>query len=154
MLDNGATTLWEHWAMSDNTFSHNHPMFGSVSQWFFQRLGGIQPHPESSGFDRFIIRPEIVDDLEWVKSRYDSVRGTISSNWRKRNGRLHLDIEIPVNSQAEVFIPVEKGKKILEGGKPVGNTTPGVMFLRKEDGLMVYRVGSGRYSFTVEEPSL
>ncbi|MCD6392146.1 MAG: glycoside hydrolase family 78, partial [Planctomycetes bacterium] len=150
MLGNGATTLWEHWAMSDNTFSHNHPMFGSVSQWFFHRLGGIQPHPESIGFDRIIIRPEIVDDLEWVKCRYDSVRGAITSNWRKRNGRLHLDIEIPVNSQAEVFVPVESGKKILEGGKPLGNTTTGIMFLHKEDGSMVYRVGSGRYSFTVE----
>ncbi|HEY5481646.1 MAG TPA: family 78 glycoside hydrolase catalytic domain, partial [Verrucomicrobiae bacterium] len=34
MLENGATTLWEHWEFSDNTFSHNHPMFGSVSEWF------------------------------------------------------------------------------------------------------------------------
>jgi hypothetical protein len=40
MLKNGATTLWEHWAGSDNTYSNNHPMFGSVSQWFFNPLGG------------------------------------------------------------------------------------------------------------------
>jgi alpha-L-rhamnosidase len=149
MLDNGATTLWEHWALSENTFSHNHPMFGSVSQWFFHRLGGIRPHPESIGFDRIIIRPEIVDDLEWVKCRYDSVRGPISSKWQKRNGRLHLDIEIPVNSRAEVFIPVERGKKILEAGKPL-ESIGGIMFLRKENGTMAYQVGSGRYSFTVE----
>ena len=32
MLERGATTLWEHWKFSDNTFSHSHPMFGSVSQ--------------------------------------------------------------------------------------------------------------------------
>ena len=38
----GATTLWEHWAYDDNTFSHNHPMFGSVSQWFYNWLGGIE----------------------------------------------------------------------------------------------------------------
>jgi len=114
MLENGATTLWEHWAFSDNTFSHNHPMFGSVSQWFFNRLGGIQPHPESIGFDRVIIRPDIVGDLQWVKCGYDSVRGPIVSNWQKQNGNLCLDIEIPVGSRAEVFIPVEKGKRIFE----------------------------------------
>ena len=42
MLDRGATTLWEHWEFSDNVFSHNHPMFGSVSQWFFEDVGGIR----------------------------------------------------------------------------------------------------------------
>ena len=42
MLENGATTLWEHWEFSDNTFSHNHPMFGSVSEWFYKVLGGHQ----------------------------------------------------------------------------------------------------------------
>ena len=35
MLENDATTLWEHWAGSDNTYSHSHPMFGSISAWFF-----------------------------------------------------------------------------------------------------------------------
>ncbi len=41
MLETGATTLWEHWQESTNTYSHNHPMFGSVSGWFYQWLGGI-----------------------------------------------------------------------------------------------------------------
>ena len=41
MLENGATTLWEHWEFSDNTYSHNHPMFGSVSEWFYRVLAGI-----------------------------------------------------------------------------------------------------------------
>ena len=69
MLENGATTLWEHWAFSDNTFSHNHPMFGSVSQWFFNWMGGIQPAPQSVGFDKIIIRPQIIEDLQWVNSQ-------------------------------------------------------------------------------------
>jgi len=33
MLDQGATTLWETWRESDNTFSNCHPMFGSVDEW-------------------------------------------------------------------------------------------------------------------------
>jgi alpha-L-rhamnosidase len=146
MLDNGATTLWEHWALSDNTFSHNHPMFGSVSQWFFNRLGGIQPAPESIGFDKIIIRPEIVEDLQWVKCRYDSVRGPIVSNWQKRDGHLYFDIEIPVNSQAEVFIPLQKGKKVPEANESLES----IVFLREENGAMLYEVGSGRYLFSIE----
>ena len=56
MLENGATTLWEHWEFSDNTFSHNHPMFGSVSEWFYRVLAGINAAPGAVGFDKIIIR--------------------------------------------------------------------------------------------------
>ena len=53
MLENGATTLWETWAESDNVYSQNHPMFGSVSEWFYKSLGGIEPEESAAGFDRF-----------------------------------------------------------------------------------------------------
>jgi hypothetical protein len=33
-------------------------MFGSVSEWFYKWLGGIQPHPEAVGFNWIVIRPE------------------------------------------------------------------------------------------------
>jgi alpha-L-rhamnosidase len=149
MLENDATTLWEHWAFSDNTFSHNHPMFGSVSQWFYNWLGGIQPHPDAIGFDRIIIKPQILDDLQWVNCSYDSIRGKIKSNWQKRNGHLYFDIEIPVNSQAEIFMPVQRGQKVLEANKPIDDIE-GITFLRQENGAMLYKVGSGIYSFSVE----
>ena len=149
MLENGATTLWEHWAFSDNTFSHNHPMFGSVSQWFYNWLGGIKPHPESVGFDRIIIRPKIVEEMDWVKCRYNSIRGPIASEWRKQNERLHFDIEVPIGIEAVVHIPVEKGKRVTENNQPIDSLVD-IVFLRNEDGAMVYRVGSGRYMFVVD----
>ena len=107
MLENGATTLWEHWDYSDNTYSHNHPMFGSVSQWFFNWLGGIQPHPKAKGCDLIIIRPQIIDDLKWVNCSYKSIRGTITSNWRREGERIYLALEIPVNSSALVYLPTD-----------------------------------------------
>jgi len=48
MLERGATTLWEHWEFSDDTYSHNHPMFGSVSEWLFAWVAGIKPDPAAS----------------------------------------------------------------------------------------------------------
>lgn len=116
MLKNGATTLWEHWEYSDNTFSHNHPMFGSVSQWMMQWLGGIQPAPESTGFDRVTIQPQYLDDLTWVKSSYRSVRGKIVSNWtRMPNGQVVVEVVIPPNVDAEVFLPGGSKKKLGSG---------------------------------------
>jgi alpha-L-rhamnosidase len=154
MLENGATTLWEHWAFSDNTFSHNHPMFGSVSQWFFNWLGGIQPHPEAVGFDRIIIRPQIVNDLQWVKSSYNSVRGPIVSNWAKKDGYVQLDVEIPANTNATVYVPAYSVQDVREGLKQPATATKmqGISALGMEGKTAVFSVGSGKYHFVSKLP--
>ncbi|MCF7974610.1 MAG: glycoside hydrolase family 78 protein [Phycisphaerae bacterium] len=148
MLENGATTLWEHWAFSDNTFSHNHPMFGSVSQWFYNWLGGIQPHPEAVGFDRIIIRPQIPRDLSWVHCSYESIRGSITSHWHKIDQTLVMDIVIPANTVATVYVPCTRPDTIREGSLPAGQA-PGVEFERREDNASLYRVQSGQYHFVM-----
>ena len=152
MLENGATTLWEHWALDTNTFSHSHPMFGSVSQWFINWLGGIQPAPEAVGFDRIVIRPQPVEGIDWVRSSYNSVRGKIVSNWRREGARLKLDVEIPVNVTARVWLPTDKPDQVTEGGKPVA-TIAGVKFLVVKSAAAVYELGSGHYSFAVTNPT-
>ena len=102
MLENGATTLWEHWAFSDNIYSHNHPMFGSVSEWFYKAIGGIRPAPDAVGFDKIIIKPQPVEDLKWVKASYNSVRGKIATAWERKDGKFELHVTIPVNASASV----------------------------------------------------
>ncbi|GAF79397.1 unnamed protein product, partial [marine sediment metagenome] len=104
MLERGATTLWEHWAFSDNIYSHNHPMFGSVSEWFFKHLAGIQCDPKGPGFKKIIIRPEIIGDLTWVKAHYHSIHGRIGSQWQLDEDRLTMGVTIPVNTTATVYV--------------------------------------------------
>jgi alpha-L-rhamnosidase len=153
MLENGATTLWEHWKGSDNTYSHNHPMFGSVSEWFYHWLGGIQPAPDAVGFDRIVIRPQMVKDLDWVRCSYRSARGMIISNWKRRGNRLQLDIEIPANASALVFLPAMEATQVKEGGKPVLRSE-GIRFIRQEGNQVLLQVASGRYSFETPSPLL
>lgn len=147
MLENGASTLWEHWDFSDNTFSHNHPMFGSVSEWFYRWLSGIQPHPEAVGFDRIIIKPQVVDGLDWVKAYYDSIRGRIISEWRYEDGHFELDVTIPANTSATVFIPAKNASDVTEGGK-TADKAEGVTFIAMEKGSAAYEIASGAYSFS------
>lgn len=146
MLEQGATTLWEHWEFSDNTFSHNHPMFGSVSEWFYKVLGGIQPDTDAAGFDRIVIRPHPVGDLRWVKASYESVRGRISSEWRKDNNRFVLRVRIPVGTTAHVSIPARDKADVTEGGSAAEHAE-GVTWLRMEAGYAVFAVESGEYTF-------
>jgi alpha-L-rhamnosidase len=146
MLENGATTLWEHWKGSDNTFSQNHPMFGSVSQWFYQWLGGIQPAPAAVGFDQIIIRPQVPKGLDWVRCHHDSVRGRIVSNWQRDGAILTMEVSIPVNTTATIHVPAKDRTGVTESGKAT-DLAEGVNFLRMEDSAAVYSVGSGIYRF-------
>jgi alpha-L-rhamnosidase len=148
MLANGATTLWERWenATGDQMNSHNHPMMGSVDSWFYKYLLGIRPNLQNPGFERFIIRPYIIKDLEFAEGEYNSVKGLIKSAWKKSQGTIMLDITVPENSVANVFIPAKNFEKITEGGASV-NQIKQVKFLRKEDQSYVFEVGSGTYHF-------
>ena len=116
MLDRGATTLWEHWEFSDNVYSHNHPMFGSVSTWFFEDIAGIRADDAAVGFDRIIIRPCVVGGLTHAKARYNSIRGPIVSDWQVQNDRLHINVTVPLGAVAMVYVPTTDAQSITEGG--------------------------------------
>lgn len=116
MLAGGATTLWEHWEFSDNTFSHNHPMFGSISAWLFAWLAGIQPAPEAIGFDKIELRPQFVSGLTQVKASYRSVRGPIAVEWKRQGARVALSIEVPVGCTATLYLP-DGTVRSLESGR-------------------------------------
>jgi len=146
MLESGATTLWEHWELSDDTFSHNHPMFGSISAWFFQWLAGIQPHPQAKGFDRFSIRPQPLEGITWVEAEYKSVRGAIRVFWERDKEEFMLKITVPPNTRAKVFIPTSDVESIGEKEKPETDL-PGKWVWKAGNGYGVCEIGSGTYTF-------
>jgi alpha-L-rhamnosidase len=143
MIENGATTIWESW---DAGGSHNHPMFGSVSEWFYRALGGINPAPDAVGFDKIIIRPQVVPDLTWAKATYRSVRGDITVNWKRESETLILDVTIPVNAAAIVYVPTTDAAGVTESGKKPDQAN-GIKPLRTEGKWAVFEVGAGKYSF-------
>jgi len=149
MLEHGATTLWEHWEFSDNVYSHNHPMFGSVSEWFFKVPAGINPAPDAIGFNKIIIRPQPVGDLNWVKASYDSVHGKVVSEWTRTAGKFKLRVRVPVGATGTVFLPAKDGTPITESGRPIERASA-VQLLRVEKGAAVLAVGSGDYEFGAE----
>jgi len=144
MIENGATTLWEHWEYSDNTYSHNHPMFGSVSEWFYKVLAGINPAPDAIGFDKIIIRPQPVGDLKWVKASYNSIRGKITSEWNRAGESFELKVSIPANTRALVYVPASDPNRV-KIREP--RNTSAALFQKVENNCAVFSVGSGSYQF-------
>jgi len=138
MLNQGATTLWEAWHDPGTVYSANHPMFGSIDEWFYRSLLGI--NAASPGFKKIIIKPQPAGSINWAKGSYQSVRGIIKSDWRKEGEKISLKVSIPANTSALVYIPAKQNSGVTESGKPV-------TVQRYENGYAVVEVGSGEYDF-------
>jgi alpha-L-rhamnosidase len=143
MLEQGATTLWEQW---NGYWSQIHSCFTSPGGWFYQGLAGIRADATAPGFKKIIIKPAIVGDLTWVKCSYHSAHGLIVSNWSRQSGQLSMEVTIPANTTATVFIPTGNARTITESGIDAGKSRS-VKFLRTEGGNAVFSVGSGIYRF-------
>jgi len=146
MIENGATTLWEHWEFSNNTYSHNHPMFGSVSEWFYKWVAGIQLDSSAVGFDKIVIRPQMISEVNWVKAHHNSIHGKIVSEWEKNNDIFTLNITIPVNTTAKVYLPTVDITSIKESGTNISDVRD-IQLLNSSDGYSVFKIGSGNYYF-------
>ncbi|PJJ08520.1 alpha-L-rhamnosidase-like protein [Flavobacterium sp. 1] len=112
----GLTTLTEQWDPRKGN-SWNHFMMGQIEEWFYQSLAGIVPDDQNPGFKHFFIQPEIVGDMTFVKATYKSIYGNIASAWEKKDGKLILKVEIPVNTSATIKLPIANNSEIKVNGK-------------------------------------
>jgi alpha-L-rhamnosidase len=101
---------------------------------------------DGPGFKKLIIRPTPGDGITWVKASYDSINGRIVSNWAIQGGKLTMDVTIPINTTATVYVPTQDAAKVTESGKPAAEAD-GVKFLRQENGSWIYKVDAGSYRF-------
>ena len=147
-LKMGATALTEKWDTSINGGygSQNHFMLGQINEWFFHDLAGIARDDSEPGFKKIVIHPAVVGDLTWVKGKYDSVHGPITTEWKRDAKSFALDLSIPPNTTATVFVPTESVDDIHEGGVAATKST-GVKFIRQENGSVVFEITSGKYQF-------
>jgi alpha-L-rhamnosidase len=131
---------------SPNMNSFNHYSLGSVGEWLYRYVAGIDLDSQTAGYSRIVIRPYPGGGLTHARGEYDSVRGKIVSAWSIEGDQFNLGVTIPPNTTAAVHVPVEDGAGISESSKPV-EQAEGVKVLRTGEGEVVLAVGSGDYEF-------
>lgn len=140
MISKGATTIWELWngdTADPAMNSGNHVMqIGDLNVWFYEYLAGIRSDTKAVGFGKIVIRPYAVAGLDSVGASHESPYGRISSKWMRQAGGVQLDVAIPPNTSATVYVP---GTHVQEAG--------GTRAERVEGGETVFAIGSGSYSF-------
>ncbi|SOE23194.1 alpha-L-rhamnosidase [Spirosomataceae bacterium TFI 002] len=157
-IKNGATTIWERWnsytpekgyngEMNAEMNSFNHYAFGAFSQFLFSDIAGIDT--EGAGFNNIIIKPRLGNkSLTSARGEYGSINGKIASSWSIKDDAFLLEVEIPVNTKANVFVLSKEDSKVMEGGKAIDSVL--IKFVKQEGDYKVYEIGSGSYSFESE----
>lgn len=140
-ISRGATTDWEEWPYLTSMESHDHAMFGGIDASMYNALGGITP--TAPGYARFDVRPAVpAHGLDQIDASEQTVRGLVSSQWWRTGNALHMTVEVPVNSTADVYVPIGAGQS-----NAVSNAANGARFLRDDNGYAVFEAGSGTYRF-------
>jgi hypothetical protein len=147
-LSRGATALTESWPALENV-SNNHLMLGHLMEWFYSGLGGIGQTENSVAYKEISIKPKMVEGLSHVKVGYDSPYGPIKCDWTRQDKTVTCNVEVPVNTTALITFDIASNTKVSEGDLEV-SVNKDVKVISKNNGIMICKVGSGRYSFRIE----
>ncbi|MBN1505539.1 MAG: family 78 glycoside hydrolase catalytic domain [Sedimentisphaerales bacterium] len=156
-IKHGATSIWERWdgwtpekGFQDagmNSFAHY--SFGAVAEWMFKTIGGIDT--DGPAYKQIIIHPQPGGRISWAKTSYDSIQGKIATDWKVKDGMFSLDVTIPTNTVATVYIPARDAASVREGLNPATKAR-GVNFVEQQGNTAIFKVGSGKYKFKSEMP--
>jgi alpha-L-rhamnosidase len=158
-IKQGATSIWERWdgwtpekGFQDpgmNSFAHY--SFGAVYAWMARTIGGI--HLDAP-LKMLLIMPKFDPRLSWARTSYRSPYGTIATSWNRDRERVDLEVTIPANTKAMVWLPLDAGD-VTEGGRPIGRAE-GVSDTAPVDDAgnlrqgMPFSVESGTYRFAMK----
>ena len=143
---NRYTTMCEFWTLKQ---SKNHVMMGSIDAWFYKYIAGIQLDDMNPAFSSFYVKPMLLDSLGSSAASIETMRGTISSVWEKKSDLFSLNLEVPFNTTATVYIPGNQNDEVLESGNSLVHSDC-IEYLEYRKGTHILKVNSGGYFFTIK----
>jgi alpha-L-rhamnosidase len=137
----GATTVWERWDgwTEDNGFqdtvmnSFNHYAYGSIGNWLYSVVAGIEPDPARPGYKHILLRPQPGGGLTHATGKLETPYGELISQWTLNKGTFEWRVVIPPNTTATVYLPFKEANEITLNGQTVSD--------------LVHEVEAGEYQF-------
>ena len=159
-IRHGATTIWERWDgwtdhggfQSAAMNSFNHYSLGSVGDWLFGRVAGIDQTPGSVAYRELRLRPLPGGSLTWARAEQETVRGRVACGWSLADGRITVTVTVPPGSIAVLEIPTPDPDSVQESNASV-LSRPGVLGVEPSSNGATLRLASGRYTVSAAAPS-
>ncbi|HTG55933.1 MAG TPA: alpha-L-rhamnosidase C-terminal domain-containing protein, partial [Niabella sp.] len=96
------------------------------------------------------VKPHIGGKFTYASASLQTYYGTLSNTWKKDRTQVSMQVEIPANTKATIYIPGTDVDKITENGAPL-SSSKAIKVKGQEDGYIVVETGSGKYSFVVKQ---
>ncbi len=167
----GATTIWERWNSVEpngkisgtEMNSLNHYSYGSIVEWMFRNMAGINPCEEKPGFKKFRLAPMPDYRIQACNARLRAASGTIRSAWEIDGKMLKFRFTVPFDAEAEIILPdasLDAIRQQAAGAGDIGRqaagadggsqSSAGAECIRQEGKNVVLCVGAGSYEFCYE----
>jgi alpha-L-rhamnosidase len=155
----GATTIWERWDgwTAERGFqtpamnSFNHYALGSVGDWLYGRVAGIDQQPGSVAYRQLLLRPTPGGRLDWARAWQETPRGRVECGWRLDGDRIGVDVQVPPGTTALLHLPTRDPASVRESGAAAAQS-PGVQVVDHAPAALVVALAPGSYHFTAARP--
>jgi alpha-L-rhamnosidase len=161
-IKQGATTIWERWDgwteregfKAHHMNSFNHYSLGSIVQWLYQYVAGIELDLSEREQPRCVLHPRPGVGLRAIDACYHSPCGLIRCQWEQMPGQTTVALTIPPNMTATVILPLTSSSTVLLDDQPVE-----YIVHRVDQGTeqrvqeATFQLGSGSYTFSVSQAS-
>ena len=124
----GATTIWERWNSLDENghFSStgmnslNHYSYGSILEWMYRHVAGINPMLSKPGFREINLIPKPDVRLGKAEAVFDSPVGVYESSWEiKEDDSVVFGFTVPFGGKAYLTLPNAPDELFLQKGNPI-----------------------------------
>ncbi|MHA6529929.1 alpha-L-rhamnosidase [Paenibacillus sp. BAC0078] len=139
----GATTIWERWnsLLPDGRFgelgmnSLNHYTYGSIVEWMYRNMCGLNPIEEFPGFRKIRLAPQPNRLLSYAKASLNTAVGLYESGWSYEEYGLRYQFRIPFNAEADLVIRDTDVKRVTVNGTALENSS--LNYTEAEDHVMI-----------------
>jgi alpha-L-rhamnosidase len=113
----------------------------------YRDVAGLDTDPFFPGYKKIKIMPHPGGNFSYVNADLKTDYGLVSSHWKINGHLFELDVEIPPNTSADVYLPAPDASSIMESGKSIAGEQ--ALKLKGMEGIyQELKLGSGNYHFT------
>jgi alpha-L-rhamnosidase len=157
----GATTIWERWdgitASGDfqdaGMNSFNHYAYGAIGDWLYRVVVGLELDETKPAYHHAVIRPQPGGGLSYAAATLQTMYGELASSWQLEKNVFHLQVTVPCNSSASIYLPHGALDTVTENAQPLA-LREGISSIQRTDAGMLLEVGSGSYNFSARAAGL